>query len=102
MFLYPDILLNFKRHIVIVVINIEYLHIFLQTASCKVQRENHSYNLILIGTESRNTNEQLEVDKFPFFVCSPIVRYKNNYELVIYSHFEEVLELNLLDCQYNH
>ena len=33
-----------------------------------------------IGTGSSNTNEQLETGKYPFFVRSPIVRYKNNYE----------------------
>lgn len=33
-----------------------------------------------IGTGSSNTNEQLEMGKYPFFVRSPIIRYKDNYE----------------------
>ena len=33
-----------------------------------------------IGTGSSNTNEELENGKYPFFVRSPIVRYKNDYE----------------------
>lgn len=33
-----------------------------------------------IGTGSSNTNEELENGEYPFFVRSPIVRYKNDYE----------------------
>ncbi len=33
-----------------------------------------------IGTGSSNTNEELEEGKYPFFVRSQIVRYKNDYE----------------------
>lgn len=33
-----------------------------------------------IGTGSSNTNEELENGKYPFFVRSPIVRYKDDYE----------------------
>ena len=34
-----------------------------------------------IGTGSSNTNEGLEQGKYPFFVRSQIVRYKNSYEI---------------------
>lgn len=33
-----------------------------------------------IGTGSSNTNEQLDDGKYPFFVRSPRVRYKNDFE----------------------
>ena len=33
-----------------------------------------------IGTGSSNTNEELEKGKYPFFVRSQVVRYKNEYE----------------------
>ncbi len=33
-----------------------------------------------IGTGSSNTNEELEEGKYPFFVRSQVVRYKNEYE----------------------
>ena len=33
-----------------------------------------------IGTGSSNTNEELENGKYPFFVRSPKIRYKNEYE----------------------
>lgn len=33
-----------------------------------------------IGTGSSNTNEELEIGKYPFYVRSPIVRYKDAYE----------------------
>lgn len=33
-----------------------------------------------IGTGSSNTNEGIEKGPYPFFVRSPIVRYKNSFE----------------------
>ena len=33
-----------------------------------------------IGTGSSNTNEELKIGKYPFYVRSPIVRYKDTYE----------------------
>ncbi len=57
----------------------EYYRDELLTFGDEVERESLG-KVAEIGTGSSNTNEVIEDGRYPFFVRSPIVRYKNSFE----------------------